>query len=44
MAVGPPPQADQAKSAARGRAITFEFVGADAPAAKHDWERAQPDG
>src|SRR5262249_45317978 len=44
MAVGPPPQADEAKSAARGRAIAFEFVGADAPASEHDRERARPHG
>src|SRR5262245_19499149 len=39
MAVRPPPQAERPKSPARGCAIAFEFIGADAPAAEHDWQR-----
>src|SRR5439155_137113 len=34
-----PQQADQPKSAPRGRAVALEFVGADAPSAEHDRER-----
>src|SRR5262249_58749161 len=40
MAVGPPPQADEAKSAARGRALAFEFVGAGGPPSQHRPEPA----
>src|SRR5947199_9074187 len=36
MAIRAPPQADEAKAAARRRAITLEFVGANAGAAEHD--------
>ena len=39
VAIGPPPQADQPKSAPRGRAVALEFVGADTPSAEHDRER-----
>src|SRR5438128_5567073 len=41
MAIRAPPQADEAKAAARRRAITLEFVGANAAAAEHDLQCAR---
>src|SRR5439155_1450896 len=41
MAIRAPPQADEAKAAARCRAITLEFVGAKSAAAEHDLQAAK---